>query len=277
MKIAVTADAHLRAGAGHPERYNALENVFVQTVAAGIETLIIAGDLFDKDFQNYSEFESLCRDHPTVEVHIIPGNHDPKISKKSITGENVHIYTEPETLEFDSLTFLFVPYTENAKMGEKIAQLEHEIDGKEWVLVGHGDFYGGVKERNPLEDGTYMLLSRKDLGRFKPRTVFLGHIHKPHSPANDVHYVGSPCGLDITETGQRIFLVCDTADESIEPRVVETDVLYFMESFLVLPRDNEVPLLEQEIADRIESWGIAEDDHPKVQLRVEAREPYGPR
>ena len=93
MKIAVTADAHLRAGAGYPERYNALENVFAQTVAAGIETLIIAGDLFDKDFQNYSEFESLCRDHPTVEVHIIPGNHDPGISKKRITGENVHIYT----------------------------------------------------------------------------------------------------------------------------------------------------------------------------------------
>ena len=270
MKIAVTADAHLRAGAGYPERYNALENVFAQTVAAGIETLIIAGDLFDKDFQNYSEFESLCRDHPTVEVHIIPGNHDPGISKKSITGENVHIYTEPEILEFDSLTFLFVPYEKNAKMGEKIAQLEHEIDGKEWVLVGHGDFYGGVKELNPLEPGTYMPLSRKDLGRFKPRTVFLGHIHKPHSPHDHVHYVGSPCGLDISETGHRRFLVYDTTDGSIEPRAIETDVLYFTETFLVLPRKDEIPLLEQEIAKRIESWNIDASDHSKVQVRVEA-------
>ena len=270
MKIAVTADAHLRAGAGYPERYNALENVFAQTVAAGIETLIIAGDLFDKDFQNYSEFESLCRDHLKVKVHIIPGNHDPSISKKSITGENVHIYTEPEILEFDSLTFLFVPYTEKAKMGEKIAQLEHENDGKEWVLVGHGDFYGGVKELNPLEPGTYMPLSRKDLGRFKPRTVFLGHIHKPHSPHDHVHYVGSPCGLDISETGHRRFLVYDTTDGSIEPRAIETDVLYFTETFLVLPREDEVPLLEQEIAKRIESWNIDASDHSKVQVRVEA-------
>ena len=270
MKIAVTADAHLRAGAGHPERYNALGNVFDQTVEAGIENLIIAGDLFDKDFQNYSEFEKLCRNHASLQLHIIPGNHDPSISGKSITGDNIHIYTDPSVLEIDSVTFLFIPYEEKAKMGEKIAQLEHEIDGKQWVLVGHGDFYGGVKELNPLEPGTYMPLSRKDVGRFKPRTVFLGHIHKPHSPANDVHYVGSPCGLGISETGHRRFLVYDTADGSVEPRVIETDVLYFTEAFLVLPSDSEVSRLEEEIAKRIESWKIDASDHSKVQVRVEA-------
>ena len=270
MKIAVTADAHLRTGAGHPERYNALENVFDQTVEAGIENLIIAGDLFDKDFQDYSEFEKLCRNHTSLQLHIIPGNHDPSISGKSITGDNIHIYTDPSVLEFDSVTFLFIPYEEKAKMGEKIAQLEHEIDGKQWVLVGHGDFYGGVKEPNPLEPGTYMPLSRKDVGRFKPRTVFLGHIHKPHSPASDVHYVGSPCGLDISETGHRRFLVYDTADGSVEPRVIETDVLYFTETFLVLPSDSEVSLLEEEIAKRIESWKIDDSDHSKVKVRVEA-------
>lgn len=271
MKIAVTADAHLRTRASHRERYNALENIFEQTTAAGIENLIIAGDLFDKDFQNYSEFESLCRKHLPLQLHIVPGNHDPGISGKSITGDNVHIYTDPTAREIDSVTFLFIPYEEQATMGEKIAQLEHEIDGKQWVLVGHGDFYGGVKEPNHLEPGTYMPLSRKDLARFKPRTVFVGHIHKPHCPSDDVYYAGSPCGLDINETGPRRFLIYDTADGSVESRVIETDVLYFSESFLVLPRDNEVPLLSQEIADRIKSWPIELSDHPKVRLRVEAR------
>ena len=270
MKIAVTADAHLRAGAEHPERYKALENIFEQTVAAGIEHLIIAGDLFDKNFQNYSEFEGLCSSHPALQLHIIPGNHDPSISGKSITGDNIFIYTEPTPLEIDSVTFLFIPYEEKAKMGGKIAQLEHEIDGKPWVLVGHGDFYGGVKEPNHLEPGTYMPLSRKDLGRFDPRTVFLGHIHKPHSPFSDVHYVGSPCGLDISETGRRSFIVYDTVDGNIERPAIETDVLYFTEAFLVLPTDNEVPLLKQEIASRIASWEIAPSDHAKVQLRAEA-------
>jgi len=270
MKIAITADAHLRTGVEYPERYNALENVFEQTVGAGIENLIIAGDLFDKDFQSYSEFEALCRRFPALQLHLIPGNHDPSISGKSITGNNVHIYTEPTAREFNSVTFLFIPYEEGVTMGEKIAHMELEIDGKNWILIGHGDFYGGVREPNPLEPGTYMPLSRNDLGRFKPRTVFLGHIHKAHSPIDHVTYIGSPCGLDISETGRRSFIVYDTADGNIETRVIKTDVLYFKESFLILPRNTEVPLLEQEIAGRIQAWDIEPSDYPQVQLRVKA-------
>ena len=47
-------------------------------------------------------------------------------------------------------------------------------------------------------------------------------------------------------------------------------MLYFTETFFVLPRGNEVPLLEEEIAKRIESWKIAASDHSKVQVRVAA-------
>ena len=55
MKIAVTADAHLRTGARHPERYHALEHAFDNTVAAGLDNLTIAAYLFYKDPQNYSD------------------------------------------------------------------------------------------------------------------------------------------------------------------------------------------------------------------------------
>ncbi len=271
MRISITADVHLRTRAENSERYNALEDIFEQTIAEGIENLLIAGDLFDKDFQNYSEFEHLCEKYSTLQLHIIPGNHDSSISGKNIAGDNIHIYTDPTALEIHSTTFLFIPYEEKAKMGEKIAAMEQEIDGKEWVLVAHGDYYGGVKEPNPLEPGTYMPLSKKDLGSFKPRTVLLGHIHKPHSPTNTVYYAGSPCGLDISEMGRRKFLVYDTAGRTIERRDVDTDVLYFNESFLIVPRSNEVPLLKKEIAKRIESWSIDPSDHPKVRVRVETR------
>ena len=81
MKVAVTADVHLRTRLDHPERYNALENIFEQIEAEGIHTLIIAGDLFDKDFCTYVQFERLCRAHPSVHVHIIPGNHDSGIGE----------------------------------------------------------------------------------------------------------------------------------------------------------------------------------------------------
>lgn len=269
MRIAVTADVHLRTRAEHPERYNALENILEQISAEGIENLLIAGDLFDKDFRSYSEFEELCRRHSKLQLRIIPGNHDPSISGKSIVGDNIHIYSDPAPLEIDSTRFLLIPYQENAKMGEKIAEAEKEIERKEWVLVAHGDYYGGVKEPNPLEPGTYMPLSRKDLERFNPRTVFLGHIHKPLSQGN-VHYTGSPCGLDISETGRRRFLIYNTGDGSVVPRDVVTDVLYFKESFVIVPMNDEVTMLQQEIKKRTESWDIDPSDHPKVRVRVEA-------
>lgn len=269
MKIAITADVHLGIKEYHPERYSALENIFEQIEAENIETLLIAGDLFDKDFRNYSEFEKLCKKYPGIQLHIIPGNHDPSISGKSIVGENIHIYTDPATMEIGSTTFLFIPYEEKAKMGEKIAEMESEIEEKQWVLVAHGDYYGGAREMNPLEPGTYMPLSRKDIERFNPRAVFLGHIHKPVSWRN-VYYTGSPCGLEVSETGKRRFLVYDTAEGSVVSRAVITDVLYFDESFVIVPLDSEVSLLKQEIKKRIESWDIDPSDYPKVCFRVEA-------
>lgn len=270
MKVAITADVHLRTRNEHVERYNALENILEQLSDEGVPYLLIAGDLFDKDFRSYVEFERLCKSHPGVQVHIIPGNHDPGISDKSIVGDNIHIYTNPAILEIDSMTFLLVPYEKKAKMSEKIADMEDQIEGKQWILVAHGDYYGGPKQLNPLEPGTYMPLSRNNVERYGPREVFLGHIHKPGSWGR-VHYPGSPCGLDISETGKRTFLVFDTADGSIDSRLVVTDVLYYDESFVIVPLDDEVSLLQAEIENRIASWDVDQSNHPKVCLRVGAK------
>jgi len=154
MKIAVTADIHLAIKKDYPERYNALENILGQIEAENIETLLIAGDLFDRDFHNYAEFENLCKKLPKIQMHIIPGNHDAGISGKNIVGPNIHIYTVPTVVEIGSTAFLFVPYKEKTKMGDQIASLEEEIKGRGWILVDHGDYYGGIKELNPLEPGT---------------------------------------------------------------------------------------------------------------------------
>lgn len=269
MKLAVTSDLHLRTRTEHPERYNALENILEQTVAKNIETVIIAGDLFDQDFQNYSDFEKLCKNYSKVQLHIIPGNHDPNISERNIVGENIHIYTCSTIIEIDSTTFLFLPFEKNANMGEKIAEMESKIKGKECVLVAHGDYYGGVKELNPYEPGTYMPLSLKDLERYNPRIVFLGHIHKPINQ-RQVYYAGSPCGLGINETGIRRFLVYDTVNGSVASKAVATDILYFDELFIVVPKDDETFILQQEIKNRIDSWNIDPSDYPKVRVRVEA-------
>jgi DNA repair exonuclease SbcCD nuclease subunit len=272
VRIAITADAHLRDGGEHPERYNALENILQQVTTADIEQVIIAGDLFDKDYQNYSEFEQLCAKYGGLELLIIPGNHDPGINENAIVGDNIRIFTEPTIKEINETSFLFIPYRSGTNMGDEIAKKESELSGGDWILVGHGDF--GVV-RAPIsrkeESGTYMPLSRMNLQSFRPRAVFLGHIHKPHSPYEDVHYVGSPCGLDITETGQRSFVIYDTSTGEVQDDcVIETDVLYFNESFQMIPRDNEVELLGEQIQERIQAWKIEPSEYEKVQLRVSA-------
>lgn len=269
MKIALTADVHLGIREDHPERYNALRDILEQLKDENIKELIIAGDLFDKDFRNYVEFEELCKDYSGIQLHVVPGNHDPGVSDKSIVGENISIYTSPTIKAFGSTDFLFLPYEEKRAMGEKIAEMESELGRKQWILIAHGDYYGGVKELNPLEPGTYMPLSRKDIERFKPQNVFLGHIHKPIG-WNNVYYTGSPCGLDINETGKRRFLIYDTIDGSVAYRTVATDVLYCNESFVLVPSNNEVSRLEHEIRKRIESWDFDLVDHEKVIVRVKA-------
>jgi len=268
MEVAITADIHLTTKSTHPERYDALENILLQSKERNIEHLIIAGDLFDKDFRGPAEFEQLCRNFPQIQLHIIPGNHDMTISEKSIVGSNVHIYTNPTLVEIGNKPFIFIPYEERAKMCDRISSLNDD-SMEDCVLVGHGDYYGGIKELNPLEPGTYMPLSKNDISKFGPCAVFLGHIHKPSS-FNKVYYAGSPCGLDICERGKRRFLVYDTEGGTIESIFTTTDVIYFVETFVIVPLENEVELLKQEIADRIESWNVPQPEFSKVVVRVEA-------
>ena len=267
MKIAVTADVHLRGRDESPDRYRALESVMEQSRGEGIGHVIVAGDLFDGEFRNYSDFEGLCRQYEDLQVHVIPGNHDAGINEKSIVGANIHVYAEPQAVDMDGTCFLFLPYTPATTMAQRIAEWGGQPSNDPWVLIGHGDYYGGVRESNPLEPGTYMPLTRSDVDRLGAQAVLLGHIHKSDQWGG-VSYVGSPCGLDISETGMRRFLIYDTDGGNMEDRSVVTDHIYFIESFVVVPVDDEVKVLEQEIERRVEAWGLNHADRAKVCVRV---------
>jgi len=269
MKIAVTADVHLAEKEAHPERYSALENILAQLSRDGIEILIIAGDLFDAGCQDYSRFEELCREFPSISLHIIPGNHDTGISSRAIVGDNINIHSGLDAVELGGVPFIFIPYQEKKGMAEGLAGFEKTVNNVRWIMVGHGDYFGGFKERNLYEGGTYMPLYRKDIKRLNPWRVFLGHIHKPSSVKN-LHYPGSPCGLDINEEGKRSFLVLDASSGSISRKYVDTDVLFFNERFVVIPSAKEKKILSSEIEARIESWGLKAAEREKVRVRVSA-------
>jgi DNA repair exonuclease SbcCD nuclease subunit len=267
-RVAVTADVHLRSQEERPERFNALRDVLEKTKAQGIDSLIIAGDLFDKDFQNYAEFESLCRGCPDVHLHIIPGNHDPGLEKRHVVADNATVYDEPTSVQLGAGRFLFLPYADGKTMGEVLADLAWDPGTEPWVLVGHGDYLGGTRRPNPLEPGVYMPLMRADLQRFRPRLVFLGHIHDPPEHPT-VHYPGSPCGLDISETGRRRFLVLDTETWAVSEQPVDTDVLFFRERFVLVPHEEEVAHLRDAVQERVRSWDLLPGEGAKARIRAE--------
>jgi len=274
MKIAFTADVHLNPD--YPERAVALEDILKQVHEdEKIEHLIIAGDLFDKDndVAALKDFERTCSQSPSVQVLVIPGNHDESLAPGHVTQRNIQLYRESIALKLEGITLLLVPYAAS-DMGEAIAEKAAELKGKPWILVGHGDYMSGQREPNSHEPGVYMPLTRNDVLEHGPSRVILGHIHKPtplEEPVDGkVVYVGSPQGLDVSETGRRRFLTYDLESGRLEERKLQTSALFLQERFFVFPADDEATPLLAEIAGRIDGWGLSQEERSRARVRVHA-------
>lgn len=276
MKLAITADAHLRSRQETPERYAALENIFQQCREEGVNQVFILGDLFDRDFNNYHDFDVLCSGYEKLKITVLPGNHDRGLKRKSFTAGNVRVIEETflERITY-RLSFLFFPYEADTSLDEALATFsgKNPVKGR-FVLFGHGDWISGSRQPNIYEGGVYMPLSRRALEKYQPVRVFLGHIHQPDFRADRgmvVVYPGSPCGLDINESGRRRFLLYEPEDDRLERRYVETPVLYFKESLLAMPVEDELSRFRGLIKEMVEDWGLAEDEIQKVRLRLEVK------
>lgn len=271
MKIAITADVHLTTQSKNPERFQALANIIKQCEENDVHLLVIAGDLFDKDLPNFAEFEELYSSSRTGDLTtvIIPGNHDKHLSQGALLGEGLLVYSELTLQPLnDSRKILFLPYQDNKTMGELIAQFAEKLQGQRWVLVSHGDWTAGINTPDPYEKGLYLPLTRTDLDTYQPELAFLGHIHLAQQDQN-LYYPGSPCPLDISETGLRRFLILDTDRGEVTSRLVDSPLLYFNERFVMLPTEDGLDLLLKDIHNRIEIWNLPEGWENKVQLRVE--------
>jgi DNA repair protein SbcD/Mre11 len=270
LKILLLADLHITTLADHPERFSALKSIINQAAVDGQAAYILAGDLFDAPLNNYSEFDAICKQFPGIQIHIIPGNHDPDISQRQIVAPNVTIYTQPTLVHLDphGPPFLFLPYEKSKTMGERIAGFASQLQHDNWVLVAHGDYLDGLREGNTYEESRlYMPLTRRDITTFRPARVFLGHIHAPLDK-DPVYYTGSPCGLDISETGQRRYLVYDTQTGAVESRRVNSDVLFYNETLTILPMEDETAYLCQKAQTIIQGWGLEPADYSKVRMRL---------
>src|SRR6056297_1643462 len=269
IQLAITGDVHLKKQKNSPERFRALENIFSQSHNMKIKHLVIAGDLFDSESQSYSDFDNLLNQYSDIHTYLIPGNHDAGINQHLFAAANLTVFTEPTVMEFNGKNFLFIPYTPGKSMGEAIAEKKEELKGP-WVLIGHGDYLSGKKEANPYEPGTYMPLNRNDIDHYQPDKVILGHIHKFYNTGK-LYYTGSPCGIDINETGRRRFLTIDTTSFVIESHLVETDHIYFSESLIVLPVTNEWEYLKEQLQKMIQKWNLNPGEKSKAIIRLKVK------
>ena len=270
MKIAITADVHLTSYERNPERFHALENILDQLIEHDIDHLIIAGDLFDSACKHPAEIEKWIAKEKFshLTVYILPGNHDPALSKGTFTAKNIRHLTEPELLTFsEDVQCLFLPYRPGASIGEVLAAYQDELEQTNWVLFAHGDYLSSANLRNAYEEGLYMPLSGRDIQVYRPRKVFLGHIHLPYdSPI--LYYPGSPCGLDITETGIRSFLIYDTSTGKVARQLIKTDVIFFQEILTVLPLEDEVTHLKNALEKEISRWELTAEQKQVVRARI---------
>ena len=274
MKIAVTADLHLSSRKKNPERFHALEAILQIMLLEKIHHLAILGDVFDADQKSYSEFEKLCRDTKFKEIQflLLPGNHDPELTQRGMTAENVQVFEQPEIFNVDilGLPILFLPYINGKNMGEAIAPFMPELEPQSWILFGHGDWIQGMREINPYESGVYMPLTRMDVERTQPKTVILGHIHKP-TDESILHYPGSPCPLHINETGKRWFLILDADTGAVTPHPLDSDILYFQVNLTILPLDDEKTYLVKQIQSVLKEWNLSEEEKKKSQIRIQVK------
>jgi hypothetical protein len=152
-------------------------------------------------------------------------------------------------------------------MGDALAPFDGKLTPGGWVLIAHGEWVEGMREPNPLEPGVYMPLTRTDVELTQPARVILGHVHKSYDKEN-VHYPGSPCGFDITETGRRRFLLLDTETGLVKAKRVETGVIHFDEWMVVLPFEQEDEFIRAKLIAMIQSWKLDESEMPRVLCRL---------
>jgi len=268
MKIAFTADLHLKTSGETPERYNALEFILNELNDRKINQLIIAGDTFDRESYSYKDFNSFCTKFNHIQITLIPGNHDTEIDKRFFPAGNIDVINKSGTKVFDSTPFLLIPYDATRTMDESIAEFFHDNPILEkWILTAHGDYCSSGRTANPYEPGVYMPLSVTAITKYNPLRIILGHIHKPMESGR-VIYPGSPCGLEINETGKRRFLIYDTVNNSFESISINTGTIFMKETLMTFPVENETEIINNSIDRMISNWDLTPDEQKRVRLRL---------
>ena len=188
----------------------AFENLVNLAIDEAVAFVVIAGDLYDGDWKDYStglffRGQMVKLQAKGIPVYLIAGNHDAAsvISKKLTLPENVHVFSTraAETMEVPGLAavihgrgFPHRAVPENLAVDYPVA-----VPGKFNLGLLHTSLTG-----RPDHD-TYAPCSEQDLRNKGYAYWALGHIHQPEVVSEDpwIVFAGNCQGRHARETGPR--------------------------------------------------------------------------
>jgi predicted phosphodiesterase len=227
MKIALINDTHWGARNDSPafiDYFNRFYNevFFPYLQQNNINTIVHLGDVVDRrKFINHNTAHNFKLnfwnkvDLLNIDTHVIIGNHDTYYKNTNEINAlqnlnisfNTKVYTSCETVNFDGLDILFIPWICDANMEDSL----HNIDkSTAQIVMGHLEIKGFEMHKGHLNEQG---LDKDLFKRFEK--VISGHFHKK-SDDGQVYYLGCPYQIMWSDYNcPKGFHIFDTATREI--------------------------------------------------------------
>ncbi|MCX5883706.1 MAG: DNA repair exonuclease [Deltaproteobacteria bacterium] len=186
----------------------AFENLIQLAIDENIDFLVIAGDLYDGDWKDYSSGlffrrQMACLCDKGIPVYLIAGNHDAAsvISRKLSLPKNVHVFstrlTESREVAGHPMVIHGRGFSNRAVPENLVLDYPAAVPGKFNMGLLHTSLTG-----RPGHD-TYAPCSETDLRQKGYGYWALGHIHQPEVISRDpwIVFAGNCQGRDAREAG----------------------------------------------------------------------------
>ena len=207
MKVAIITDQHFGARNDSIAFLDFFQKFYDDTFfpsldAAGINTVLILGDTFDR--RKYVNFYALDRakkmffdklEERGIRVHMLAGNHDTYYKNTNDVNSpdlllreynNIDVIDSPETIVIDGTSICMMPWICPENYQESLDEMKNT---KAEICMGHFEIAGFAMHRGmESHDG----LSKEIFDKFD--MVFSGHYHH-RSDDGHIYYLGNPYEL----------------------------------------------------------------------------------
>jgi DNA repair exonuclease SbcCD nuclease subunit len=207
LKVAIITDQHFGARNDSITFLDFFQKFYDDTFfpsidAAGINTVLILGDTFDR--RKYVNFYALDRakkmffdklEERGIRVHMLAGNHDTYYKNTNDVNSpdlllreynNIDVIDSPETIVIDGTSICMMPWICPENYQESLDEMKNT---KADICMGHFEIAGFAMHRG-ME--SHEGLSKETFDKFD--MVFSGHYHH-RSDDGHIYYLGNPYEL----------------------------------------------------------------------------------